>query len=98
MKLFLFSTLGNSSMKEKHGARYPIIDEFENLIVLVENIGKFKVFQYFCSKLSKNLWFSNYFKIFKDLDCRRAGGGRADRPKTLENFKKIIKSKNTKKS
>ena len=28
---------------------------------------------------------NNYFEIFKDLDCRRAWGGRADRPKTLEN-------------
>ena len=41
---------------------------------ILENFGKLKVFQYFCSKLSKNLQFSNYFKIFKDLDCRRAWG------------------------
>ena len=40
----------------------------------MENFGKLKVFQYFCSKLSKNLQFSNYFEIFKDLDCRRAWG------------------------
>ena len=39
---------------------------------ILENIGKLKVFQYFCSKLSKNLKFSNYFEIFKDLAGRAA--------------------------
>ena len=40
---------------------------------ILENYGKLKVFQYFCSKLSKNLQFSNYFEILKDLAGRREG-------------------------
>ena len=86
---------GQAQARSKPGPRpFRILENWKNTIKienywkLLEIIGKLKVFQYFCSKILENQWFSIIFHLTGPM----TGPGQAQaKPKTLQNIGKLEK-------